>query len=147
MADVTLRPVTPADLAAAEHLLAASDLPREGVAEHWGAGYVVAERSGEVVGVAGIERYSDAGLLRSVAVAAELRGTGLGGRLVEDRLRWAGQQRIGRIYLLTNTAAAWFPRYGFVPVDRGDVPAAVLAAPEFASICPSSAAVLVRVSA
>ena len=147
MSEVSLRPAAPADLAGAQQLLADSDLPTEGVAEHWGPEYVVAEWEGRVAGVAGIERHGDHGLLRSVAVSAPLRGSGLGARLVEDRLRWAERQGIRDIYLLTNTAATWFPRYGFVPVTRADVPAVVLAAPEFASICPSSATVLVRRSA
>jgi amino-acid N-acetyltransferase len=145
--EVTVRAATAADLAGAERLLAATELPTEGVAEHWGDAYVVAERDGAIVGVAGVERYGNAGLLRSVAVDAALRGTGLGGRLVEDRLGWAEREGIRSLYLLTTTAAAWFPRYGFVPVARADVPAAVLAAPEFVTICASSATVLGRTSA
>lgn len=147
MSDVTIRPATPGDLGAAQDLLRAAKLPVEGVSDFWGDAYAVAVRGREVVGVAGIERYHDAGLLRSVAVADSLRGSGVGGKLVEDRLRWAEQQGIRALYLLTDTAERWFPRYGFVPVDRAEVPEAVRAAPEFSTICSSAAAVLVRTSA
>ena len=81
---------------------------------HWGDAYCVALRGDDVVGVAGIERYDDAGLLRSVAVDESLRGSGVGGMLVENRLQWAEENGITKLYLLTDTAAQWFPRYGFV---------------------------------
>jgi amino-acid N-acetyltransferase len=147
VSDVIIRPAAPADLGAAQDLLRAARLPVDGVADFWGDAYAVAVRGGELVGVAGIERYHDEGLLRSVAVHESLRGSGVGGKLVEDRLRWAEQQGIRALYLLTDTAARWFPRYGFVPVDRAEVPEPVRAAPEFSTICASTAAVLVRTSA
>jgi N-acetylglutamate synthase-like GNAT family acetyltransferase len=123
-------------------LLDACGLPSLGLADQWPASYVVAVQGEELVGVAGLERYQDAGLLRSVAVRSDLRGSGLGGRLVEDRLRWAREHQIRLVCLLTTSAATWFPRYGFTPVTREQLPAALLAAPEFAFHCCDSAAVL-----
>lgn len=139
-----LRPARADDLPGVEALLEASNLPADGLAHAWPDGYVVAEGADGICGVAGVERYGRFGLLRSVAVRPGHRGTGLGDALVRDRLGWAAAERLAAVYLLTTTAAAWFPRYGFVPAARDDVPAAVRASVEFASACPASAAVLVR---
>lgn len=137
-----LRPARPGDRAALEALLRAAELPGEGLDEQFPAGYAVAEDAGALMGAAGIERYQGNGLLRSVVVAPRWRGRGLGERLVRDRLAWARAQGLGTVYLLTTTAAGYFPRLGFVPVERAEVPAALRASREFASVCPASAAVL-----
>ena len=42
-------------------------------------------------------------------------------------------------YLLTTTAGDFFPRFGFAPVERADVPDDVKQSIEFRSACPSSA--------
>jgi N-acetylglutamate synthase-like GNAT family acetyltransferase len=44
---------------------------------------------------------------------------------------------------MTNTAAGYFPKLGFAPVERAEVPEAVRGSLQFASVCPSSAAVMV----
>ena len=46
--------------------------------------------------------------------------------------------------LLTTTAEGWFPRLGFVRVDRARVPAAVQLSVEFTAACPASAVVMWR---
>jgi N-acetylglutamate synthase-like GNAT family acetyltransferase len=48
------------------------------------------------------------------------------------------------LYLITTTAAPFFERLGFEPVQREAVPEGIRKSPEFASICPTSAAVLRR---
>lgn len=138
-----IRPARETDLDAVLGLLTAAELPADGVQDHFPAAYAVAEVHGRVAGAAGLERYGEYGLLRSVVVDAAVRGTGLGDALVRERLT----QCSGDVFLLTTTAARWFPRYGFVPVAREAVPAAVRASVEFASACPASAAVFVRRSA
>jgi protein-tyrosine-phosphatase/N-acetylglutamate synthase-like GNAT family acetyltransferase len=127
------------DRAAVEALLTASALPLGGLGEHFPGGYAVARRGGALVGVAGIERHGDAAVLRSVAVAPGERGTGLGIALTADRLVWAREHGARAVHLLTTTAAAYYRRFGFAPFPRADVPAAVAASIEFASVCPSSA--------
>lgn len=126
-----------------EALLRAAGLPPDGLADQFPGGYAVAERERTLVGAVGIERYGDDGLLRSAVVAPEWRGPGLGERLVRERLAWAAGRGLGAVYLLTNTAAGYFPRLGFRPVDRASVPAAVRASLQFASVCPATAAVMV----
>jgi amino-acid N-acetyltransferase len=52
----------------------------------------------------------------------------------------ARERRLAGVYLLTTTAADFYDRFGFRPFPRAEVPEAVAGSPEFASICPSSAA-------
>ena len=106
-----------------------------GVAVHGEAGVAVH-------GEAGVEVHRPAGVLRSVAVAPAERGTGLGIALTADRLVRARELGLDAVYLLTTSAADYYARFGFRPFPRAEVPAAVAACPEFASICPSSAACL-----
>jgi len=138
----TLRPASHADLAQVEAMLVAADLPVAGVAEFI-RGFVVAEDGGELVGVAGVEAHGEDGLLRSVAVAPSHRGRGLGARLTEgvmDAARSAGHRRL---YLLTTTAAAYFPRHGFRTIPREEVAAAVRESVEFREACPASAVAMI----
>jgi arsenite methyltransferase len=139
---VTVRPAVSADADAILGLLQAADLPGDGVVEQLESGFVVAQAGGAAVGAAALERYGNAGLLRSVVVAPGWRGRGVGEALVRERIATARSEGLTRLFLLTTTAAAWFPRLGFAPVERDTVPSAVRASPEFAGICPSTATVM-----
>src|SRR2546428_8418916 len=70
-------PATPADLPAILQLLEVSKLPRAELERHIGT-TLVAKEGKQLVGTAALELYGAAALLRSVAVAAEQRGHGLG---------------------------------------------------------------------
>jgi len=141
MVNVQITPADPADLPAVLALLAESGLPPDGLPEHFGAALVA--RDGErVVGSAALERYGEAGLLRSVAVAPELRGQGLGRELTLAVLEQARSHGLRHLYLLTTTAEGYFPAFGFAPIDRADVDPALHASAEFTGACPESAAVL-----
>ena len=137
-----IRPAGSADLEGVRALLAAAQLPVEGLEDQFGPPYAVAERTSGLVGAAGVEAYGTAGLLRSVVVAAAERGTGLGRALAADRLAWARAQRLEEVFLLTTTAADFFARLGFERVERTDVPAPLLGSREFATICPATATVM-----
>jgi protein-tyrosine-phosphatase/N-acetylglutamate synthase-like GNAT family acetyltransferase len=139
-AGVTLRAARAEDLDAVRALAARAELPVEGLGDQFPDGYTVALRGDTVVGAAGLEIHGDAGVLRSVVVAPGERGTGLGVTLTADRLVAARQRGLAAVYLLTTTAADFYDRFGFRPFPRSEVPAAVASSPEFASICPSSAA-------
>jgi len=88
-------------------LLAAAKLPLDGLSETL-EHFLVAEEDGRIVAVAGIEVYGDSVLLRSVVVAAEHRGTGMGGRLSDASLALARELGARHAYLLTDTAEAFF---------------------------------------
>ena len=140
---MVIRTATSGDLTAVRQLLAANSLPVDGVEENF-PGFIVAEEKGAIVGAIGIERYGPAALLRSAVVSRELRGTGLGSRLVEEILARASAQGIRDIYLLTTTADEYFPRFGFGRAARVNVPESVKVSREFQGACPDTAVVMKR---
>lgn len=141
--DVVLRPMQPEDLGPVLALLRGANLPLQGVAERPDA-YIVAESTGEIAGVAGLERYGRQGLLRSVAVSPKWRGRGLGGALTEEILATAERERLEAVYLLTETAVDFFPRYGFRRIGPSEVAEGVQGSAEFTELCPASAVVMMR---
>ena len=137
-----LRAAVPADYAAVAALLEQAGLPVEGVSDQFGESYAIADGAGGLAGVAAIERYGAFGLLRSLAVAPNERNHGLAARLVLDRLAWASAHGLSAVYLLTTTAADYFPRFGFERISREEAPAEIRAAREFTSSCPASAVLM-----
>jgi amino-acid N-acetyltransferase len=109
----------------------------------WLPRFVMAEADGSVAGVAGLEVYDRDGLLRSVAVADDWRGRGLGGVLTATILAAAKADGLRSVYLLTDTAEGYFPRHGFRRIARSEVPDTVTASVEFRELCPASSAVMV----
>jgi amino-acid N-acetyltransferase len=139
----TLRNARPSDLPAVIALLSAASLPTAGVPVGL-EGFVIAESDGELIGVAGLERYGHAGLLRSLAVGAAARRGGVGSALVDRILTDAAASGLTDIFLLTTTAESYFPRHGFSRVARDAVPEPVQASVEFQGVCPSTAVVMYR---
>jgi amino-acid N-acetyltransferase len=143
MPEVLIEPAGEADTTAIYEFLQKSGLPVDGLRSHL-ATTLVARREGCIVGTVALEVYPDGGLLRSVAVDASLRGHGLGHRLIEAAIGHAQARGLPALYLLTTTAEAFFPRFGFVRVARDQVPASVRQSEEFTTACPASAVVMCR---
>ena len=139
----TVRPATPADLAGVERLLTRSGLPTDGVRDAL-ATFVVAQAGNDIVGVAGLEVCCDNALLRSVAVADPWRSHGVGRALVTRVIADAEARGIPALYLLTTTAEHYFPKFGFRPIARDQVPDDIRATGEFTSVCCASAVVMCR---
>jgi len=70
-----IRPASPADWPAIAGLLAAAHLPLDGAQEHL-EHFACAWQGDRLVGVAGLERYGDVALLRSVAASGSGEETG-----------------------------------------------------------------------
>ena len=141
--DVLIRPAAAADLAPVLTLLAAAGLPEAGLPAHVET-VLVAGEGGAVVGCAALEIYGGDALLRSVTVAKDCRGQGLGARLTKAALELAGARGIRRVFLLTTDADAYFATQGFTSVERDTAPTSIRASDEFASACPASAKLLLR---
>jgi len=137
-----LRAARAEDLAAVQGLLKSCDLPLGGLSDQFVGHYVVAEKNGEIIGVAGLETHGANGLLRSVSVAPERRDAGLGRELVRERIAWAHQQGIESIYLLTTTAEDYFVQHGFAATPRDQAPTAIQSSVEFTQLCPSTATLM-----
>jgi amino-acid N-acetyltransferase len=132
------------DRPAIERVLTEAGLPLDGLELALSLA-VVARADGierAVVGCAAVEPYGSAGLLRSVCVAPDSRGSGLGRGLVAAAESLAAARGIEDLYLLTQTAEDWFPRLDYEATTRSAVPAALTTSPEFVGACPESAAVL-----
>ena len=136
-----IAPAQDSDLPEIRSLLERLDLPVAGVDDHVQT-MLVARDGGHVVGTAALELYADGALLRSVAVDPRRQGKQLGHQLTEAALRLAGSHGAGTVFLLTTTAERFFPKFGFEPIAREDVPASVRASVEFQAACPASAIVM-----
>jgi len=119
--------------------LPVADLTAASLADFWGC------RAGEeLAGAIGLERYGAVALLRSLAVAPDWQGRGLGAALLAHAERAARQRGIAALYLLTATAAAFFARRGYVRIPREAAPPVLHHTAEFAALCPASAVCLTR---
>ncbi len=142
--DAVLRQATRDDESAVAALLEGAHLPLDGMVEALPC-FVVAEDAGAIVGVAGIEACGVTGehaLLRSVAVDPAWRDRGLGRALVMRAIADAEGRGAKALYLLTTTAEAYFPSFGFRTTTRDAVPDDVRATKEFLGACPASATVM-----
>ena len=121
--------------ALAEAALPVEDLEDNGRSFFRGVG-----GEGKALAYAGIELCGDSVLLRSVVVLPECRGRGLAKALVGETLKQASET--AAVFLATTTAAPLFERMGFVPVNRSNVPAAILSTRQLSGICPASATIM-----
>jgi amino-acid N-acetyltransferase len=137
-ANPILRAATAADHELIHDLLVRNGLPTGDLAASRPQ-FIVACDGERVIGTGAIQPYGSAALLRSVAIEAQSRGTGVGRLIVAELERRARAAGIGKIVLLTLTAADFFARLGYSPQDRIQVPAPVLDSAEFRSLCPASA--------
>ena len=131
------------DWSAVSHLLQDSALPLDGAQEHFHA-FRVAEDPQGLLGVAGLEVYGAAGLLRSVAVAGHARSRGVAGALVTAVLQDAVDVGVTTVALLTTTASGYFTRLGFEALPRTAAPVELLDSAEFRHACPASATLMLR---
>jgi amino-acid N-acetyltransferase len=135
-----IRQAEPQDLPAVLALLVEARLPTEGVADHFHS-FFVDDDGGRITASVGLELHGDVALLRSLAVAFDLRGTGLGAALLRRALSEAHGRAAG-VYALTTTAERYLSGFGFERVPRSSVPPRLLASRELQDACPSSATIL-----
>lgn len=138
---ISITPAAATDLPAIITLLAANKLPPAGI-EDLVPTTLVAREGTVVVGSSALEPYGPCALLRSVAVDPARRGTGLGQQLTRAALDLARARGARTVYLITETAAGFFPRFGFTPIDREQVDPAVRRSVQFTEACPASALVM-----
>ena len=136
-----IRAAEAADLSRIETMLSDNGLPTDGVAENL-ATFLVAETGGQLAGAIGMELFGKSALLRSAVVAAGARANGVGGRLVTHLLERARELGVRDVYLLTETAEDYFPRFGFQRTERASIPDSVKHSVEFRTCCCASAAAM-----
>jgi len=123
-------------------LLRLSGLTTAGVDPDRGCYYVA--KTDRLLGVIGMESYSEDGLVRSFAVAADCRKAGVGKALVEHILLMLQNAGCRDAYLLTDTAADYLEKFGFANIERQSIPEAVLSSSALGATCPSTCVCMSR---
>lgn len=95
-----------------------------------------------VAGCVALDVHGASALLRSLAVEDSERGEGFGVTLLEVALQRARNLGVEDVYLLTETAAAFFLKFGFETCSRASAPPSMQQTEEFRSACPASAVCL-----
>ena len=94
--------------------------------------------------IIGWEIFADSALLRSLAVREQYRQCGRAKILVEraiEQLRTDGRTQL---YLLTQTAEDYLKKFGFVVIERQNIPDGLLLQSELKDICPQSSVCMYR---
>jgi 4-nitrophenyl phosphatase len=129
------------DLPSIAQLLHDGGLPAGAARERVGR-TVVAESDRRVLATAAWEPAGDAALLRSVAVAPEHRGTGIGILVVAAALRQVARTGIRDVYLVTTDAERFFGRCDFRAIQREELPDEIASHRQITRECPTSAPVM-----
>lgn len=123
---------------AVDALIAAAGLPLDDIERCRAHQFVIRDRRG-LAATAALEVHGSDAVLRSVAVAAERRGEGLGDAIVRAALEEARATGVATVFLLTETAPDFFRRFGFEVVERAAAPPAIRNSVEYCSVCPATA--------
>ena len=136
-------PASEQDLIAIRALLERSGLPTSDL-ESARPEFAVIRENGHVIAAGALQRFGSSALLRSVVVAPDRRGRGVGQAMVTELERIACAARLSRLVLLTQTAAEFFARRGYRVIERGTAPRDMRGSEEFRSLCPSSATCMAK---
>lgn len=140
---MNLRPQRPDEHEAIRSLLVGAALPVEDL-DGANVQFIVASENDAPVGAIGLESFGGTGLLRSLVVRADRRGSGAGSRLVDALESLARERGFDQLVLLTQTAAPFFAERGYRVIEREDAPESVRASAEFRSLCPASAICMIK---
>jgi amino-acid N-acetyltransferase len=136
-------PACAEDLIAIRALLERSGLPTSDL-QSAGPEFAVIREKGQVIAAGALQRFGSSALVRSLVVAPERRGTGLGQAIVSELERRASAARISRLILLTQTAADFFAHQGYRVIERSSAPKDIKGSEEFRSLCSSSATCMAK---
>lgn len=135
---VSFRYIQEADIDAACRLLRRSNLPTEGVT----SGKIimlVAEQEKQIIGCGGIEPLGRFGVLRSLSVCREKRGSGYGSLLLDHLLSAAALHRVQELFLLTKNGRNFFAGMGFSFIAQESIPLTIQQSDLWKTSCCSSA--------
>ncbi len=125
-------------------LLANCDLPTSDLKSHHFENFLGCGTAEDLKGIVGLELFDSIALLRSLAVAEEVRGSGCGKALVKEVENYAIEKGVRKLYLLTTTAEGFFARLGYTLADRNGAPEEIKSTKEFSGLCPDSAAFMAK---
>lgn len=96
------------------------------------------------IGFVGVEGDGRDRLLRSLVVLPSHKRLGHGGLLVAHAEAVARRDGVERLHLLTTSVAEFFRGRGYRDADRTTAPEAIRSTVQFSTLCPGSAAYLVK---
>lgn len=138
---ILFRRATPHDLGTLRAFLERAKLPSSDV-DTERQDFILAAKDGRLVGSIALEVVGTDALVRSLAVAPEHQGRGVGVALNERVMGHARSRGVKVVYLLTTTAKEYAQRRGFELFDRNQVPTSIAELPQFRGLCPVSASCL-----
>ena len=138
--DITRKP----PVVAVKEFLASMQLPTSDITADHMANYFGAWSDSTLVGVVGIEPHGSVALLRSLAVAASKRGSGIGSALLKQAEQYAMEGCFRSMFLLTTTSEAFFKKHRYSTISRDKAPEEIRNTAEFAGICPSGSVLMVK---
>lgn len=124
--------------------LEAEGLPASDLTEAHLQHFFFTGTNGAPSALVGLEIYGEDALLRSLLVSAGARTKGLGSALVRHAEEYAVAHQVRALYLLTTTAESFFAHRGYRRIDRAQAPSAIQSTREFASLCPTSSAFMIK---
>ncbi len=131
----------PSDLDQLENLLRSNQLSAQDCAEQAQNFYGVFDED-KLVAAGGLESAVNFALLRSVVVHEQYRGQGLAKSISDFLIKLADSEGREAVYLLTETAEAYFEKLGFSRIARAEAPIAIRQTLQFTSLCPDTASCL-----
>jgi amino-acid N-acetyltransferase len=134
------RPSLPAAVA----LLSSAGLPTSDLTEAHLEHFFYCGSAVALNGLVGLEFCGPYALLRSLVVIPAFRSCGLGRALVDHAESHARAEGAQSLFLLTTTAESFFHRQGYASAERANAPAEIRGTREFADICPTSSAFMVK---
>ena len=143
MPAITYRKASAEDLAAIRRLLEEEHLPTadiDGKAQE----FFVAAVDDKLVANIGLETYGDTALLRSMIVTSRQRNNGIASRMVSELISYAKAKHVRSLYIVTNTAEAYFEKKGFVKISREAVDSRLFASATFNGLCPASSVIMMK---
>lgn len=141
--NLSIQPAEKPDLDMIKKLLDDNKLPTTDIYQD-NVHFFVGCTDNGMIGVIGFEKYKNVGLLRSLAVKDPYKDQQIGTQLIKFLFNWCVSEQIDTLFLLTTSAEKYFTRFGFVDIDRHEVPDAIKQTREFKDICPVSAVVMYK---
>ena len=127
-----------------KRLLAGCDLLHADITPAMLEHFLLGRDGARLVAVAGLEIADNSALLRSLAVDEAYRNRKIATALVGKIEDYARSLKVGRLYLLTLTAEAFFKKCGYRAAERESAPAGIQGTAEFKCLCPASAVCMVK---